>query len=410
VRALVILFTFLIGVVLAMLVAGTSRILDRGPRVAPPDAATRVDPITEGRETAIVRAVQRVSDAVVSIAVHVPPARRSSSAPSLAPWEDLFSTLLPTHPEARWELGSGVVVDPSGILLTNEHVIRGGDDWWVVFPDGRAFGRDQVDVLGYNQQYDLAVLRVGDGSLRFPVAPLGDSSEIIVGEWAIAIGNPFGFYFRDSRPSVTVGVVSGLGREVAREVRSPGSTPIYKDMIQTDATINPGNSGGALANALGEVIGINTFVLAGASGSSGVGFAIPIHVAREVMDDILEFGQVREPYVGLYVYDLNPQIRRELGITRRYGIVVGRIDEGSPAEQAGFQIHDIIVSVDGRSVTNYSEAYRAIFGSKVGDELRFGIERFGHPMELRLALTERPTRGVPGAPSTPDDPATGEDR
>jgi len=403
VRGPVILVTFLIGVVLAMLVAGSSRILDRVDTT--PDRPPRgpSDPIAESRETAIVRAVRRVSESVVSIAVHVPPTRRRGDAALLAPWEDLFSTLLPAHPEARWELGSGLVVDPSGILLTNEHVIRGGDDWWVVFPDGRAFGRDQVEVIGSNRQYDLAVLRVGGGELRFAAAPIGDSTDIIVGEWAIAIGNPFGFYFRDSRPSVTVGVVSGLGREVASEVRSPGTTPIYKDMIQTDATINPGNSGGALVNALGEVIGINTFILS-ADGSQGVGFAIPIHVAREVMDDILEHGQVREPYVGLYVYDLNPQIRRELGITRRYGIVVGRIDEGSPAEEAGFQIHDIIVSVDGRSVTNYSEAYRAIFGSKVGDALRFGIERFGRPMELVLSLTDRPER----APS--DDPVPPEER
>lgn len=396
-RGPVILVTFLIGVVLAMLVAGSSRILDRGTPPPGPPATGPTDPIGAGRETAIVRAVRRVSDSVVSIAVHVPPIRGRGDAAALAPWEDLFSTLLPAHPEARWELGSGVVVDPSGILLTNEHVIRGGDDWWVVFPDGRAFGRDQVEIIGSNRQFDLAVLRVGGGGVEFPAAPIGDSTDIIVGEWAIAIGNPFGFYFRDSRPSVTVGVVSGLGREVASEVRSPGTTPIYKDMIQTDATINPGNSGGALVNALGEVIGINTFILSGQDGSQGVGFAIPIHVAGEVMDEILEHGQVREPYVGLYVYDLNPQIRRELGITRRYGIVVGRIDEGSPAETAGFQIHDIIVSVDGRSVTNYSEAYRAIFGSKVGDDLRFGIERFGRPMELVLSLTDRP-----GASPVPD--------
>jgi len=386
-RVLLAIATFLLGLTAALLAdrfresrssAGDGPPWSSGVRTVSTDIAA-------SRDNAIVRAVQRVSDSVVTIAVHTP---RPAVGPALpGAFHDIFSRFVPAQPELEWTIASGVIMDEKGIILTNEHVLKGADDWWVVLADGRFFGKDVVDIVGRDPHYDLAVLRIKESPTLQP-ASLGDSRALIVGEWVIAIGNPFGFYFRDSRPSVTVGVVSGLRREVSSDVRATGA--IYKDMIQTDASINPGNSGGALVNAAGEIIGINTFILTGGPGNAGLGFAIPIHVARDVMNDLVQYGHTREPWVGLGVSDVNPQIRRDLGIPNRDGLVVRRIDPGSPAERAGFELYDVIVSINGRPVGDRDEAVRAIFGSRIGSALRFGVERAGMATEIRLELEERP--------------------
>jgi serine protease Do len=395
-RVLLPIAAFLLGLT-TILIVGQLR--DRSTHPSPATGLTGTGVVRAAnadaaatRDNAIVRAVQRISDSVVTIAVHAP---RSTLTPNLPEaFRDIFSRFAPAQPEQEWTIASGVIMDENGIVLTNEHVLKGADDLWVVLADGRFFGKDVVDVVGRDPHYDLAVLRIKD-SPKLHAATLGDSRELIVGEWVIAIGNPFGFYFRDSRPSVTVGVVSGLRREVSSDVRAGGA--IYKDMIQTDASINPGNSGGALVNAAGEVIGINTFILTGGPGNAGLGFAIPIHVARDVMGDLVQYGHSREPWVGLGVSDINPQIRRDLGIPNRDGIVVRRIDPGSPADRAGFELYDVIVSVNGRPISNRDEAIRAIFGSRIGSTLRFAIERAGMATEIRLTLEERPaTDGAGG--------------
>ncbi len=355
-------------------------------RVGGPPTRTVGDAITAGRENAIVRAVQRVSDAVVTVATVSVRERPFFQSPFGD--DDFFSRLFsaPGRSEAVPGLGSGVIVDGKGIVLTNEHVIRDTRRIEIVLPDGRVF---EARVLGKAPDYDLAVLQIEapDGT-PFVAAPLGDSESLIVGEWAIAIGNPFGYQLTDHRPSVTVGVVSAINREVKWETATGG---IYKHMIQTDAPINPGNSGGALVNALGEVIGINTFIFSTTGGSIGLGFAIPIHIARRIMNDILQYGKVRQVWIGLEVMDIDPRTAYQLGIRDRRGLLVWGVDPGSPADRAGIQRRDIIRGVDRKPITSHREAERAIFGAAVGDRLTLQIDRGGELREFSFILEEKPT-------------------
>jgi len=279
------------------------------------------------------------------------------------------------------------MVDSMGMVLTNEHVVRNALRIEIVLPDGRFF---VARVLGRAIDYDLAVLQIQcEDSLRFAAAPLGDSEDLIVGEWVIAIGNPLGYQLTDHKPSATVGVVSALEREVKGETESGA---IYKNMIQTDAAINPGNSGGALVNAMGEVIGINTFILSTTGGSMGLGFAIPIHIARRIIDDIVEYGRVREVWIGLGVWNINHQyVAHRLGIANRNGLLVMAVDPGSPADRAGVEMYDIIRGVNRRPVRTDRDARREIFGAAPGDRLALQIERDGRLQEISFILEEKPT-------------------
>ncbi len=388
--------TFVVGLILAALVTGWRPPLRGAGAGSPVTGAGDVagggevaDDIAQSRRTAIVRAVERVSDSVVTIAVNTP------RPPLPGPFDDLFQRFVPRL-ESEWEIGSGLVIDRRGLIVTNNHVLTDASDIWVVLPDGRFFGRNEIEIVGQAPYYDLAVLRL-NADTALDAAPRGDSDGLIVGEWVIAIGNPFGFYFRDSRPSVTVGVVSGLGRELEYDV-SPstrGRGAIYKDMIQTDATINPGNSGGPLVNARGEVIGINTFILSSGV-NSGLGFAIPINAVEDVVSDIVTYGEVREPWFGLGVSDLTPHIRRHLNVFSTEGVVVRKIEPGSPGETADFRLYDVIYQVNGRPIRNRDAAFREIFGARIGDTVRFGVERDGVEMEIPMVIQSRPTMSARG--------------
>jgi serine protease Do len=279
-------------------------------------------------------------------------------------------------------LGSGVIVDPRGLVLTNEHVVHDAEQINVTLPDGRQL---PARLLGGSPTYDLAVLKVESDSL--PVAPLGDSDEIVVGEWAIAIGNPFGTLLSDSRPTVTAGVISATRRDIKSEVTEGG---VYEDMIQTDAAINPGNSGGPLVNGDGEVIGINTFIFTRGGGSLGIGFAIPINLARRVLGEIESYGRVRAAWPGMQVQEVTPFLARRLGYADAGGLVVTRIEPDGPAEKAGIKVTDRIRRVNGREIRSFDDARRAIYGAQVGDRVRLGVEREGRTIETTLTLAEAP--------------------
>src|SRR5690606_31015619 len=233
-----------------------------------------LDPITIDRRNALVRAAEIASPSVVSLVVYTPSWVAVSSRELL---QDLFDFPIPgrtLRPGLAASIGSGLIVDDSGIILTNEHVVRNAEQILINIPDGRTV---EAKVVGFDTAYDLAVLKMDPGDTPLPEARIGNSDDLMVGEWAIAIGNPFGSYLYDKQHTVTVGVISALHRDVkdTRGSRSPYQ-PIYKDMIQTDAAINPGNSGGPLVNSRGEVIGLNTFIFTQGGGSLGIGFAIPI--------------------------------------------------------------------------------------------------------------------------------------
>jgi len=288
--------------------------------------------------------------------------------------------------EAEAGVGSGVIYDPAGYILTNNHVVAGAQTLTVALPDGRTF---DGKVVGGDPQTDLAVVQIQGDNL--PVAKLGDSDELRVGDWVVAIGNSLGL---PGGPTVTAGVVSALGRTVQEPGDGIGQGgPFLYDLIQTDASINPGNSGGALVNLKGEVVGINTLV-AGAAGSGilaqGIGFAIAVNGAKPIADQLATTGRVVHPFLGIRYVGITPAIAHELGIQDLYGIIVMTVVPGSPAEQAGLQQFDIIQSINGQWIEHESTLGRVLNGHRPGDTVALEVQREGTKQLLEVILGERP--------------------
>jgi len=364
----------------ALLMWGALRV----PLNTRPDTAQAAD-LSSSRRNAIVTAAQKVSPAVVSVSVV---ALRTVRADPFAGMmrDEFFDRFFPPmeYQEKIPGLGSGVIVDASGIVLTNGHVVRNAQDVKVTLSDGRQL---PAKVLGATDLYDLAVLKVEGKNL--PTAPLGDSDDLVVGEWAIAIGSPFGYLLNDTQPTVTAGVVSATRRDIKSEVTESG---MYKNMIQTDAAINPGNSGVPLVNADGQVIGMNTFIFTQSGGSIGLGFAIPINLARRILQEIKTYGRVRTAWPGMTLQQITPYIAQRLGFNDLGGMVVSRVDADGPAARAGVRVGDRIRKVNGQSVDSVDDAQRSIYGAAVGDQLKLVVERDGKTQNLSLTLAEAPRR------------------
>ncbi len=268
--------------------------------------------------------------------------------------------------------GSGVIVDKEGYILTNNHVVEGADKVKVRLNDGREF---TATVKGQDPRTDLAVLHIKAKDL--PVATLGDSDKLEVGEWAIAIGSPFGL-----EHTVTVGVISAKGR-------SGLGTGTYEDFIQTDASINPGNSGGPLVNIDGEVIGINAMIIQPAA---GIGFAIPINMAKQILNDLIKTGKVVRPWLGLSVQDLTPEMVEHFKLKEKEGVLVGQVHPDTGAEKAGLQSGDIIKSVDDNPVKNVQELIKEIQKKKVGQKVKLNLIRDGKPLTVEVTTSAMPEK------------------
>ena len=344
--------------------------------------------IGESRRTAVVRAVERVQPSVVSLHVRYRERVQHLYRYRGDPFWNLFSPFyyVPRDHD-RVSTGSGFVVDNEGYILTNSHVVGDPRRLQKITaslpePDGRTFEARYVD-SDFN--FDLAVLKIDEGDL--PVAPLGTSGDILVGEWAIAIGNPF-----DLGPTVSIGVVSALDRDFSE----PQGDYYYRDMIQTDAAINLGNSGGPLVNADGEVIGINSFIYTGgeyASGSIGIGFAIPIDTAASFLEEIRQYGQVRRSWTGiLAVQDITPPLAEYLRLDSTDGVLVVKVANDSPAELAGLEKGDVIVAVNKERIRSADEAIGVLRGLRVGEVAALGVVRHNEHYNLDLTLEERPHR------------------
>lgn len=275
--------------------------------------------------------------------------------------------------------GSGVIVDKEGYILTNNHVVEGADKVKVRLNDGREF---TATIKGQDPRTDLAVLHIKAKDL--PVATLGDSDKLEVGEWAIAIGSPFGL-----EHTVTVGVISAKGR-------SGLGTGTYEDFIQTDASINPGNSGGPLVNIDGEVIGINAMIIQPAA---GIGFAIPINMAKQILNDLIKTGKVVRPWLGLSVQDLTPEMIEHFKVKEKEGVLVGQVHPDTGAEKAGLQSGDIIKSVDDKPVKNVNELVKEIQKKKVGQKVKLNIIRDGKPLTVEVT-----TSAIPDKPELAKEP------
>ena len=268
--------------------------------------------------------------------------------------------------------GSGVIVDKEGYILTNNHVVEGAEKVKVRLNDGREF---TATLKGQDSRTDLAVLYIKAKDL--PVAALGDSDKLEVGEWAIAIGSPFGL-----EHTVTVGVISAKGR-------SGLGTGTYEDFIQTDASINPGNSGGPLLNIDGEVIGINAMII---QPGTGIGFAIPINMAKQILNDLIKYGKFVRPWLGISAQDLTPEMIEYFKVKEKEGVLVGQVYPGTGAEKAGLASGDIIKSVDDKPVKTVNELVKEIQKKKVGQKLKLNIIRDGKPMTIDVTSTAMPEK------------------
>jgi len=294
-----------------------------------------------------------------------------------SPFEDFFKGFGPREKEKEYRHrqrsgGSGVIVDKEGYILTNNHVIEGADKVKVRLNDGREF---IATVKGQDSRTDLAVLHIKEKDL--PVAILGNSDNLDVGEWAIAIGSPFGL-----EHTVTVGVISAKGR-------SGLGTGTYEDFVQTDASINPGNSGGPLINIDGEVIGINAMII---QPGTGIGFAIPINMAKQILNDLIKTGKVVRPWLGISVQDLTPEMMEHFKVKEKEGVLVGQVYQGTGAEKAGLASGDIIKSVEDKPVKNVSELVKEIQKKKVGQKLKLGIVRDGKAMTIEITTSAMPDK------------------
>lgn len=332
-------------------------------------------PVLE-RRNQLVEIAERLSPSVVTIGA-------SKTSYLINPFTSFFSdfTVYP-YTERIPYLGSGVIIASEGLVVTNFHVLQGADDVFVMLTDGRELNARLLDA---DTVLDIALLRIEGDEGPFPTVKMGDSDSLMVGESVMALGNPFGNLIGDPKPTVTAGVISATKRDF-RGAAEVGR--VYQDMIQTDAAINPGNSGGALVNVLGELVGINTFIVSRSGGSQGIGFAIPINRVKSVVEEILLNGRIRSRYVDFRVQNLNPQLARRLQTNARSGAVVSEVAPSGPAARAGLRTGDIIQRIDGREVKDGQDVLLRVFTQQVGTRLRFEVLRNGREQRAEYEVSE----------------------
>jgi len=332
--------------------------------------------IAASRRTAITTAVERVSPAVVTV---------QTETVERVP-VDFFEYFNGGRSGERRSagIGSGFIIREDGVIVTNAHVIGGATKVSVAMRDGTTY---TAKIIGIDETNDLAVVKID--MKKLPTAVLGSSSDLLVGEWSIAIGNPFGFVLGNSEPSVSVGVVSAIGRNLAGRGDGGG---VYVDMIQTDAAINPGNSGGPLVNAVGEVIGVNSSIYSPSGGSVGLGFAIPIDRTKRIVEDLLVHGAVRQPWVGIRLTAPQAQSAREAATS---GAVIARVVPGSPAAKSGVLIGDQIVRAGNRAVRNPFDWEARLLDLRVGETLPIVVRRGGRDVAVSLSVVDAPEVSAP---------------
>jgi serine protease Do len=329
----------------------------------------------DGFHSPFAQVAQVVGPAVVYIEV-----RKDGEAPSAGPYGGFFEDFIPRgHGAQPPSAGSGFVMDDQGHVMTNNHVIDGAQEVYATFLNGERY---LCEIVGQDPRTDIAVLRVAEASRTggpFPNLILGDSDEIFIGDWAIAVGSPFGAQLAGS---VTVGVISAKGRS---NLNIMGADIDLQDFIQTDASINFGNSGGPLVNIRGEVIGVNTALN---TQGQGIGFAVPVNLAASVAYDLIRYGRVRRGYLGVRPVQLTREIAEGKDWDVHQGILITLVEEGSPAEQSGLRENDVLLEFDNRPVSRVSQFRILVAGTPIGKEVGMKVYRDGEYLDLKVKLGE----------------------
>ena len=335
--------------------------------------------INDSRNNAITKSIKMVSDSVVG--VNVTKIRQQRINPFFDPfWDDFFPHKRTYKVES---FGSGVIISNDGYIVTNEHVIHNASEIIITTVGGEKF---EAQIIGSDELTDIALLKIDKNNL--PHAILGDSDNLIIGEWAIALGNPLGLFNVSNQATATSGIISGVNMDFGQKK----SGRVYQDMIQTDASINPGNSGGPLINSVGDVIGINTFIMTGGSykeGSIGIGFAIPINLVKEITKDLKFHGEIKRNYnTGIQVQDLDTMMRKYLKLDVDYGVIITNIEANSSGFRSGLKVGDIILKVDNQMVKRSSDIIKIIDEGlhKTGDNVILTILRNNYTYEFTLKL------------------------
>jgi serine protease Do/serine protease DegQ len=359
---------------LSLIAAGWLSIAASSVFAAVPSSAQEAAPMPS-----LAPMVKRVAPSVVSIATRGTIKEQTQRNPLFD--DPFFRRFFDVPPDSRprerqfRSAGSGVIVDAkNGYIITNHHVVENASEITVTMADDRTF---TAKVVGSDEGADVAVLQAKQPNLV--AMALGDSTKVEVGDYVVAIGNPFGL-----QHTVTAGIVSALGRT---GINPDGGG--YEDFIQTDASINPGNSGGALVNLRGELVGINSAILSGSGGNIGIGFAIPVNMVKGVMDQLIKYGEVKRGVLGVQLYNVTPDIAKEFGLTESSGALVAGVASGSAADRAGIKTGDIITSLNGTNMRNSAELRNAIGMLHVGDKVDIGLLRDGKPRKVTASIAER---------------------
>lgn len=345
-----------------------------------------------GIEDAVVNVAAAVGKAVVSISTeHKIFSEKNKKAYFNSPFGDeeffrrFFEEFFGDIPERDYRqvaLGSGVIVDPRGYILTNEHVIADADKITVTLSDGREF---KGEVKGMDPRSDLTIIKIDANSL--PAVQLGDSDSLKIGQWVLAIGNPFGFAMQNPEPTVTVGVVSALHRSLGRSVSRERD---YNDLIQTDAAINPGNSGGPLVNLKGEVIGINVAIFSTSGGYQGIGFAIPVNTAKRILSRLIEGKKIVYGWLGVTVQEMSVDLARHLGLDDKKGALIAKVLSAGPAESGGIKEGDIILKFDNADINSVGELLSLVGRTEPGRKVKITVLRNKKEISLNVKVGERP--------------------
>ena len=379
-----------VALLLALLLAGCEQPAQSqnqatvpSPQSVQPGALNSVEArLDVSRRTAITRAVEAVAPAVVSINVIEVRQVRYRDPFAGDPFFERFFGRRPdrVYQQQVQSVGSGFVISPDGYIVTNDHVAGNATKITVAFPDGSQ--REGV-LIGSDPETDIALIKV-DAESPLPFLAFDDSHEAIVGEWAVALGNPFGL-FEAAEPTVTVGVVSAIGRNFA-----PQEGRIFRDMIQTDAAINQGNSGGPLVNALGKVMGMNTFIYSRSGGSVGLGFAVPAWRVESVANELRVHGVVDRTFeTGLNVQPVSDRLAQVLNLPEARGLIVQSVEPQSAAEAAGFRPYDVVVAINGEDVSSNADVRQRLIDYRAGDTVVVTVVRDGRTLDVPLLLAER---------------------